>query len=207
MERALLKMRPGLTGDRLGSVRLTDGLTLKRGRVHEITGRAADSFALIVASKLSGPIVWIGQARDVGSLMPMALGEFIDPSRMLLTEGINRKEVLWAAEQVLRCKAAGLVVIQLRIGPDLYESRRLQIAAEQGGGLGVILIDRLAQSSAADTRWNCRPLAANDAHLSERWIWSLTKNKSGPTGQWQVTRKGGQDAQAHFVHMVAESAA
>lgn len=211
MEQALLQMQPAAQAKNLSGVMLTAELSLRRGRVHEVTGAAADSFAVVVGAKVSGPIVWIGLARDVGTLTPIALRAFIDPSRVLLTEGANRKEVLWAAEQVLRCKGAALVVIQLRLGPDLHESRRLQLAAEQGGCLGLILIERRAQASAAQTRWECQPQktikAANDGALSERWSWTLTKNKSGPVGRWSVSYKGGKDAQTHNVHMVAWAAA
>lgn len=211
MEQAILQMLPTPKAARPDGVRLTAELSLRRGRVHEVTGAAADSFAVVVGAQISGPIVWIGLSRDVSTLTPMALKAYIDPSRVLLTEGANRNEVLWAAEQVLRCKAAGLVVIQLRLGPDLHESRRLQLAAEQGGGLGLILIEQRAQSSASQTRWQCEPLktieAANDGSLSERWLWTLTKNKSGPVGRWSVSYQGGGDAQTHYVHMVAQSAA
>lgn len=211
MEQALKHMRPMPKGENLNGVRLTAELTLRRGRVHEVMGAAADSFAVVVGAKVCGPIIWIGRASDVGTLTPMALRSFIDPARVLLTEGTNRKELLWAAEQTLRCKGAGLVVLQLRMGPNLHESRRLQLAAEQGGTLGLILIERRAQSSAAQTRWECVPQtrieAADDGALKERWLWTLTKNKSGPVGRWSVTYEGGGDAQTHHVHMVAHASA
>ena len=186
-----------------------------------MTGAAADSFAVMVAAKTSGSIVWIGRARAVGTLTPMALCEFFDPARVLLTEGSSRKEVLWAAEQVLRSKGAGLTVIQLAIGPDLIESRRLQLAAEQGGGLGLILIERSAQSSAAQTRWHCQALPtarvananaanANAANDCGKWMWELTKNKSGNIGRWVVKCpkiKGGRHGATRDVHMVPATAA
>ena len=204
------------SSDRNEPLRLTAELSLKRGRVHEVTGAAADSFAVMVAAKTCGSIVWIGRARAVGTLTPMALCEFFDPARIVLTEGSNRKEVLWAAEQVLRSKGAGLTIIQLSIGPDLIESRRLQLAAEQGGGLGLVLIEGRAQSSAAQTRWHCQALPtasvanANAANDSAKWIWELTKNKSGNIGRWVVKCQkniGGPHGATRDVHMVAATAA
>ena len=194
-----------------GHIRLTDELSLQRGRVHEIMGRANDSFAVMIATKLTGPIVWIGRRRDVGTITPTALKSFIDPTRIVLTEGMNRKELLWAAEQVLRSKGAALTIIQLSLGPDLKESRRLQLAAEQGRGLGLILIEKRAQSSAAQTRWICEPMlslnvAANDADLSGQWLWEIIKNKSGPVGRYAVKWIGGTDA-THNVHMVSTTTA
>lgn len=175
--------------------------------MHEIMGEARDSFAVTMAAKITGPIVWIGRARDVSSITPSALKSFLDPTRIVLTEGANRKEVLWAAEQVLRSKGAALVIIQLTMGPDLRESRRLQLAAEQGRTMGLILIERRAQASASQTRWLCEPMAANDNPLSESWVWELTKNKAGPVGRWSVSWTGGSNGQTGHVHMVAASAA
>ena len=40
----------------------------------------------------------------------------------------------------MRMPGARCVVTELDEGPDLRESRRMQIAAEQGGSLGIILI-------------------------------------------------------------------
>jgi len=187
-------------------LKLTEEVSLELGRVHEILGPANDSFAITVAAKLSGPIVWIGRRRDVDTLTPMALQGYLDPTRVMLTEGMNRKELLWAGEQSLRSKAAKLVIIQLGNGPDLHESRRLQLAAEQGGSLGLILIERRAQSSASQTRWECYPKAANDGVMPERWDWQLTKNKMGNLGRWSVMWEGSRGA-SRDVHMVATTAA
>jgi len=190
---------------------LTDELSLQRARIHEVMGQASDSFAVMMAFKLKGPIVWIGRGHDVGSITPTALKNFIDPARIVLTEGTSRKEVLWAGEQALRSKGAALTIIELHIGPDLRESRRLQLAAEEGKGVGLILIRRRAQSSASQTRWICKPQLSSDeaAHTTQiagPWVWEMTKNKSGPVGRWSVRWREGKDA-THNVHMVSATAA
>ncbi len=192
-------------------IRLTDGLFLQRKRIHEVTGSASDSFAVTIAAKTTGPIVWIGRDRDVNTLTPTAIKSFVDPTRIVLTEGMNRKEVLWAAEQALRSKGAALTILQLSLGPDLKESRRLQLAAEQGRGVGLILIDKCAQNSAAQTRWACSPVfstdhIANDQHFSRQWLWEITKNKSGPVGRYIVKWKGGIN-ETYNVDMVSTTAA
>ena len=199
MENSILNKEP---------IWLNNELSLERGRFHEITGTANDSFAVVMAAKLKGPIVWIGRGRDVATLTPTALKGFIEPTRVVLTEGSTRKEVLWAAEQVLRSKGAALTIIQLSLGPDLKESRRLQLAAEQGRGLGLVLIEKRAQSSAAQTRWSCEPVVsvANNDGLSGQWLWEITKNKSGPVGRYAVKWRGGTD-ETHNVHMVSATAA
>ena len=194
---------------------LSGPVRLAKGRVHEVMGDSADMFAILTASRLSGPIIWIGLSRDIGSLAPTALQAFLDPARIILTEGISRSEVLWAAEQALRSSCAQCVVIELSQGPNLRESRRLQIAAQEGGGIGLILIHGRAHTSACETRWQCEASNAGD----ETWLWSLTKNRKGELGAWQVhwsklenspennPENSGGAYEAGVIHLAAATAA
>ena len=63
---------------------LSGPVNLVKGRVHEVSGDSADMFAVLAASKLQGPIIWIGVSRDIASLAPTALQDFIDPARIIL---------------------------------------------------------------------------------------------------------------------------
>lgn len=187
------------------------GVVLQNGRVHEACGAAADAFAVVMAAKLSGPLVWIGRGAQVRSLAPTALQAFFDPRRLVIAGCESRKEILWATEQALRCGGVAGVITEMGMGPDLKESRRLQLAAEAGRSLGLVVIGRAAQSSAAQTRWQCEALPCADAK-GESWRWSLQKNKSGRTGTWDVSwqkykRSGEGDGPSGDVHMVAASAA
>ena len=155
---------------------------LARGRLHEATGQSSLALALCLGAVSSGPIFWSGLKRDLSALRASGISKFFDPSRLILCEAANRREILWCGEEALRCKGAGVVVLQMATGPDLFESRRLQIAAQIGGGLGLVLISKRAQSSAAQTRWHCTP----HPHLPGHWFWDLTKNKSGRLGHWSV---------------------
>ncbi len=196
-------------------VKLTDIVGLAYGRVHEVTGPSQDSFAVCIAAKTAGPIVWIGRDRDVYSLCPSALSRFFDPARLITIECTSRQENLWAAEEALRSKGAECVIVQMDQGPNLKESRRLQLAAEAGRCLGLILIGRRAQSSAAQTRWHCRPAETKEAANDQIWRWELTKNKSGKTGIWDAVLKGQQPREevqggrygTHHVHLDAASSA
>jgi len=186
---------------------LGESVSLALGRVHEVSGDSADMFAVLAASKLSGPIIWIGLSKDIGSLAPTALQDFIDPARVILTEGISRSEVLWAAEQALRATCVKCVVIELSRGPNLRESRRLQIAAEEGGGIGLILIQGRVHTSACETRWQCEASIAGE----NAWTWSLTKNRKGELGAWQVrwiqSESSGGEYEAGVIHLAAAAAA
>lgn len=171
------------------SVVLPIGITLTSGRIHEITGLSADGFALCVINKTHGPIMWLGRKRDVCSVCPLAAQTYFDPARLVITECASRKEILWAGEQALRSKGTNCVIIQLTQGPNLNESRRLQLAAEYGSALGLIIIEKFAQSSACETRWDCNPVLSKCTTNDMIWEWKLTKNKSGKPGKWCVTWK------------------
>lgn len=187
---------------------LSGPVRLAKGRVHEAMGDSADMFAVLTASRLDGPIIWIGLSRDIGSLAPTALQDFIDPARVILTEGISRSEVLWAAEQALRSGCAPCVVVELSAGPNLRESRRLQVASQEGGGTGIILIHGRAHTSACETRWHC----CADNRGANCWRWTLTKNRRGEPGAWRVSwmkneLSGGGAYEAGVIHLSAATAA
>jgi protein ImuA len=190
-----------------GVLAIGGAIRLSRGRVHEVLGDASDIFAVAVAAQAGGAILWIGQRNQVGSLAPTGLQEFLDPKRVIITLCVSRQETLWAAEQSLRLLKNGCVIVELNDGPDLKESRRLQIAAEDGDSLGVVLIAGRAQTSAAETRWLCEPLPEENA----LWTWRLIKNKSGEINAWRVGwRRGagdGEDDAKGIVLMAAAAAA
>lgn len=185
-----------------GSVPLGGQIGLRLGRVHEVMGAARDVFAMLAAGRGDGPVIWIGREREISSLVPGAAQRFLDPGRIILVEVTSRQEGLWACEQAMRLGRGGCVVSEMGKGPDLRESRRLQIAAEQSGCLGLVLIEACAQSSAAQMRWDCAPVCVEDAD----WMWHLTKNKAGQTGAWRV-RLGEQDDGPDIIHMAAATAA
>lgn len=191
-------------------VRLTDDIQLAKGRIHEVQGISADGFVASVIASTSGAAVWIGRQLDVYSLSPHALRTFFDPARLILTECLSRKEILWAAEQSLRTKGFECVIIQLGAGPNLQESRRLQLAAEEGQAIGLVIIEKGASSSAAQTRWHCRPFMS-DTIAANAWTWECTKNKSGACRAWNVRWRtssglsGGKEAglETGYVDMVS----
>jgi len=183
-----------------GHIRLAQPVELARGRVHEILGESADVFALAAIAAASGPVLWTGLRRDVGSLAPTGLQRFIDPARLILVFGGDRGELLWAAETALRARSAPCVILELKEGPGLKESRRLQIAAEESGAIGLILVQGRARTSAAETRWQC------DAVREDAWNWICTKSKRGRPGAWRVSWREKTDA-PDLVALVAAASA
>ena len=195
------------------NVALSDGVQLVASRVHEVTGVSADGFIATILGRTQGHIVWIGRARDIRSICPQAAQRFFCPSRLISVEALSRKEILWATEQALSSRGASVVVTELGRGPDLMESRRLQISAEKGKTLGLIRIGKTAQSSAAQTRWACHSVlpsdvAANDyqAVPDHIWKWEMTKNKNGQTGCWTVGWRRHANDSGHVDMVPAASA-
>jgi cell division inhibitor SulA/protein ImuA len=61
----------------------------------------------------------------------------VDPGRVLLVQPQGAGEALWAASQALRSGACGAVLLWAERLDD-KDLRRLQLAAEHGGGLGFL---------------------------------------------------------------------
>ncbi|HUU82704.1 MAG TPA: hypothetical protein VM243_04290 [Phycisphaerae bacterium] len=90
-----------------------------------------------VAAAQSGRAVAVVDAG--GDFYPPAmwrLGMQVD--RLLVIRVSRPEEVVWAVDQCLRCSAVAAVVAPIR-RLDAAASRRLQLAAESGGGLGILL--------------------------------------------------------------------
>lgn len=169
-----------------GQPTLTVGscISLRKGRIHEVTGAGADLFAIMAAAKHSQNTLWIALHRDLVSLCPTGLQAYIDIQDLILVEAVSRGELLWAADQALRADGGFCVILDMPDQLSLKESRRLQLAAEQGGGLGLILLRGGVATSAAQTRWDCAPIHADHP----TWDWRCTKGKNGEAGAWRVTQ-------------------
>ncbi|MEM0923202.1 MAG: hypothetical protein AAGI13_09160 [Pseudomonadota bacterium] len=151
------------------------------GRGHEAMGPAARMFAARLAGALSGPVLWVQEARAWVQLCPQGLAPIFDPARLILVSPPDRLALLQVMEEALRSPAPALVVGELSRAPDLTESRRLQLAAGTGGGRGLCLIaGETAQSNAAETRWLCHSLPSGGQRFE------LIKNKRGKLGAWEV---------------------
>ncbi len=180
---------------------LSDELSLRRARVHEVTGVAADMFAILAAARQDCDVIWIGLGRDVETLCPCGLQAHIGPERLIVVEAVSRGELLWATDQALGAEGRFCVIADMPDALSLKESRRLQLAAEQGGGLGLILLRGPANTSAAQTRWYCEPVMAARAS----WLWDCVKGKSGEAGTWRVQAAGGQNATDTLLMALAAS--
>ena len=64
----------------------------------------------------------------------------IAPEHLITVAAARSRDVLWAMEEALRCRAVGVAIGELRARDiDQVASRRLSLAAAAGGTLGLIL--------------------------------------------------------------------
>ena len=110
-------------------------------------------------------LVWIGRACWP---CPTALGRLLD--RSLWIDPPDASSRLWATDLALRCTGVAAVIAD-GSGLDMAGSRRLQLAAETGGTVGLIARQprELKALSAAATRWVVSPVPAH----SKRPRWTV----------------------------------
>lgn len=95
-------------------------------------------------------------------------------------------DLIWAVSECLRCKGVGAVVAQITGRLSRVEARRLQLAAEEGGSVGILLrcVGKRAKGSdiyAASTRWRVRP--APGELTIQRWKMELVHGHGRQVGQ------------------------
>ncbi|MEZ5976681.1 MAG: hypothetical protein R3F34_00455 [Planctomycetota bacterium] len=123
---------------------------------------------------------------DARAADPLALFEhslFVD-ARGTAGGANGSGELLWAADRALRCSKVGVVVLD---GSRLPKSamRRLQLAAEAGGALGIVLrpANEASQLSAAASRFSVERCSGLDGGVEAGWParWSVTplRRRSG----------------------------
>ena len=85
----------------------------------------------------------------------------IQLSRLLFIQTENSHDAFWATEQLLRSGVCGAVLSWVRIA-DVRKLRRLQLAAESGGAMGVLFrpLRDAGQSSPAALRLQLTPSVA-----------------------------------------------
>jgi len=131
--------------------------------ITERAGSGAARLALLMALKSlqsGGALVVIDGRKEFYPPAAMRLG--LDLARTIVVRPRNSQEAIWALEQALGCGgvAAALGWID-KISDRAF--RRLQLAVEQGAGLGVLMRPAAARHEPtwADLRWWVQPVAKN----------------------------------------------
>ncbi len=165
---------------------LAPGGAFRFGAVHELlwdrrAGAAPASVALLLARAAgNGAIAWSDPQREI---YPPALAQWgIDLRRVILLRPKDSTEELWAVAECLRCGGLSATVAMIA-HLNRVQARRLQLAAESGGGVGIFLRPNIAgeKDYAAATRWLVRP-AVGDGQ-TQRWSIELVHGHGGHVGK------------------------
>ncbi len=146
---------------------------LARGALHEIAAAseahlaAATGFALGLAAHEQARVVWIAEdmaLAESGAPYGPGLDAFgLAPERLLTVSATHTRDLLWAMEEALRCRAVRVVIGEVRDSAVITVAlRRLALAAAESGALALLL--RCAPStdaSTAATRWIVGAAPAN----------------------------------------------
>ena len=176
---------------------------LARAALHEVAASgesaltAATQFVLGFASRASQPraVVWV--AEEMGLLENgVPYGPGLDdlglpPERLVTVAAAKTRDVLWAMEEALRCRAVGMVIGEIRNARlDLVASRRLSLAAGHRDACAFLLRTAPGMgASAAATRWivgAARSRATAAGPGAPRLSVELTRNRRGPVGSWHL---------------------
>ncbi len=183
LSRAPERSRPALE--------LHPGIALPLARMHEICGPARRSFALWLAGRTRGPVLWIAPAWQGDQLNPEGMTAFVAPERFLFAAPARAEDLLWSVEEALRAGALPLVVADLPGPPGLTPVRRMHLAAETGaargeqGPIGLLLTPGDGGAPGIETRWHMAP--AHDGG-TRRWRLERRRARTRPPREWTVTQ-------------------
>jgi protein ImuA len=177
------------------------GLAL--GALHEVAGggngaidgAAAALFAAGIAARTSGKVLWCVSRQDL--FAPAIAQAGLSPDRVIYVEAGDDKSVLACFEEGLRHVGPGAVVAEIARLP-MTASRRLQLAAETSGSIGIAIRRWRRQADATDfgqptasvTRWRVsvmpsRPLPVPGVGRA-RWQLELIRCRGGESADFEV---------------------
>jgi protein ImuA len=129
------------------------------------------------------PVIWSDPHGDV---YPPALAAFgFDLTKTFLLRTARDADESWAVAECLRCRGVGAVIAAASPSRKMsrIEARRLQLAAERGGSVGILLrpTGRGDDIYAAATRWKVSPCPGE--RTVQRWTIQLLHGHGGRVGE------------------------
>jgi protein ImuA len=131
--------------------------------------------------------------RESGQPYGLGLDEIgLQPERLVTVAATRVRDVLWAMEEALRCKALAAVIGEVREARSLDDvaARRLSLAANAGGALALLMLARASpHPSPAVTRWvvGAAPSAPDHHGIGPPRIRvDLVRNRLGRLGTWML---------------------
>lgn len=195
------------------------GAGLSYGAVHEfagggtgvVDGAAAALFAAGIAARTRGKIVWCLTRPDL--FFPALAQAGLHPGRVVFVEADREEDVLASMEEALAFGGLGAVVGEI-VRLPMVASRRLQLAAEKTGTMGLVVrrwrrqveASDFGQPTASTTRWRVSVMPSEELPVPgvgrPRWLLELMRVKAGECAEFVV---GACDATGR-IHLSAGSA-
>ena len=155
------------------------------GAVHEVlSGTPLPSLVLPLlltrAASEVGRVVWCDSSSRFNPPAVQAMG--MPLHRLTVLRPHNPGDEMWAVAECLRCSGVAVCVASVERLSRIH-ARKLQLAAERGGGIGILLRPARAVSwpYAAATRWMVKP--ASGGRTVQRWSVELIHGHGGRVGQ------------------------
>ncbi|KQY23705.1 ImuA family protein [Rhizobium sp. Root482] len=176
---------------------------LARGALHEVAGGGADAVhgaaaALFVAgivARTKGDVLWCLTRPDL--FAPALAQAGLHHDRVIYVEADREEDVLTNFEEGLRFGGLGAVVAEL-VRLPMTASRRLQLAAEASGTIGIALrrwrrpteAADFGQPTAATTRWRISVLPSEPLPVPgigrARWLAELIRARAGEAAEFEI---------------------
>lgn len=173
------------------------------GALHEVAGggngaidgAAAALFTAGIAARTRGKVLWCVTRPDL--FAPALSQAGLKSDRVIYLEGGDDKTVLACFEEGLRHGGLGAVVAEVA-GLPMTASRRLQLAAEGSGTLGIALrrwrrqteASDFGQPTAASSRWRVSALPSTPLPVSgvgrPRWLIELIRCRAGESADFEL---------------------
>lgn len=218
LERGAAKRRGCLPFDVPEIDAVLPGGGLAYGALHEfagggsgtVDGAAAALFAAGIAARTRGQVVWCLTRPDL--FFPALAQAGLHHNRVVFVEADKEEEVLASMEEALSYGGLGAVVGEL-VRMPMVASRRLQLAAEKTGTMGIVVrrwrrqteANDFGQPTASTTRWRVSVLPSEELPVPgvgrARWFLELMRVKAGECAEFSV---GACDEQGR-IHISARS--
>ena len=150
------------------------------------------------------PTVWSDPRGDVYPPALAAMG--FDLTKTFLLRPSRDADEAWAVAECLRCRGVGAVIAAVPPARKMsrIEARRLQLAAEHGGSVGILLrqTGRGDDVYAAATRWKVSPCPGE--RTVQRWTIQLLHGHGGRVGETVILEWHRETNSVHTAEKLAD---
>lgn len=165
------------------------------GGAGTVDGAAAALMVAGIAARTKGKILWCLSRPDL--FAPSISQAGLHPDRVIYVEADREEDVLASFEEGLGFGGLGAVVGEI-VRLPMTASRRLQLAAEKSGTMGLALrrwrrqaeANDYGQPTASVTRWRISQLPSEDLPVAgvgrPRWLAELMRSRAGECAEFCV---------------------